>query len=73
MGQNLQLIAITHLPQVAARAKHHFKVLKHQHNEKTNVEVSFLDTNSRISEVARLMSGEIITDAAIENAKHLMA
>jgi DNA repair protein RecN (Recombination protein N) len=73
MGQNLQLIAITHLPQVAARAKHHFKVLKHQNNEKTNVEVSFLDTNSRISEVARLMSGEIITDAAIENAKHLMA
>jgi DNA repair protein RecN (Recombination protein N) len=61
------------LPQVAARAKHHFKVLKHQNNEKTNVEVSFLDTNSRISEVARLMSGEIITDAAIENAKHLMA
>lgn len=73
MGENVQLIAITHLPQVAAKARHHFKVSKLQHNDQTNVEVNFLNTDERVSEVARLMSGELITDAAIENAKHLMA
>ncbi len=73
MGENVQLIAITHLPQVAARAKHHFRVSKYQQNDKTQVTVNFLNTDERVSEVARLMSGELITDAAIENAKHLMA
>jgi DNA repair protein RecN (Recombination protein N) len=73
MGENVQLIAITHLPQVAAKARHHFKVTKHQQNDQTNVAVNFLNTDERVSEVARLMSGELITDAAIENAKHLMA
>jgi DNA repair protein RecN (Recombination protein N) len=73
MGENVQLIAITHLPQVAARAKHHFKVSKYQQHDKTQVAVNFLNTDERVSEVARLMSGELITDAAIENAKHLMA
>jgi DNA repair protein RecN (Recombination protein N) len=73
MGENVQLIAITHLPQVAAKARNHFKVSKHQQNDQTNVEVNFLNPEQRVSEVARLMSGELITAAAIENAKYLMA
>jgi DNA repair protein RecN (Recombination protein N) len=73
MGVNVQLVAITHLPQVAAKASSHLRVLKQNIEDQTKVVVKELIMDERIEEIARLMSGEKITEAAIENAKHLMS
>jgi DNA repair protein RecN (Recombination protein N) len=72
MSNQVQLLAITHLPQVAAKAKHHFKVEKNLVKERTLTSVRLLNEEEHIHEVARLMSGEEISDAAILNAKNLM-
>jgi DNA repair protein RecN (Recombination protein N) len=72
MGNHFQLFAISHLPQVAAKAAHHFRVEKEIINDRTTTRVAVLNEQERIEEIARLMSGESITDAAIENAKALM-
>jgi DNA repair protein RecN (Recombination protein N) len=73
MGERVQLIAISHLPQVAAKAAHHFVVSKELVAERMSTKVIQLNENERIKEVARLMSGEEITDAALKNAEFLMA
>lgn len=72
MGSKMQLIAISHLPQVAAKATNHFKVFKTNSSERTQTYVLKLNEEQRIEEIARLMSGEHITDAAIETAKNLI-
>ena len=73
MGERVQLIAISHLPQVAAKAAHHFVVSKELVAERMSTKVIQLNESERIKEVARLMSGEQITDAALKNAEFLMA
>lgn len=72
MGKNRQLFAITHLPQVAAQAEHQFKVIKTQVGGKTNTQVISLSSEERIHEIARLMSGEVVTQEAVSAAKSLM-
>lgn len=73
MGDNLQLLAITHLPQVAAKGSQHLKVLKRNTTEgKTVTELIKLFDDKRVEEVARLMSGAEINVAALENARNLM-
>lgn len=72
MGEGMQVIAITHLPQVAAKGGQHFKVLKEVQNGKTKTFVRELSLEERIEETARLMSGDEINEAALENAKALM-
>ena len=72
MGQNLQLIAITHLPQVAGKADFHFKVEKTNNDSRTRTHVKALNEEERVEEIARLMSGEEINEAALLNAKALM-
>lgn len=72
MGQNMQLIAISHLPQVAAKAHNHLKVEKSSNAETTQTTITELTENHRVEEIARLMSGEQINEAAISNAKALM-
>jgi len=72
MGSNMQLMAISHLPQVAARSQHHLKVEKSTMDESTFTSIRKLSKEESIEEVARLMSGERIDSAAIENAKVLM-
>lgn len=72
MGQGMQVIAITHLPQVAAKGGQHFKVSKSVVDGKTTSSVVELNHNERIEETARLMSGDEINQAALENAKALM-
>lgn len=73
MGQQMQLIAITHLPQVAARSENHYKVEKTVIGERTVSNVRKLNAEEHVIEVARLMSGDKITEAAINNAKSLIA
>jgi DNA repair protein RecN (Recombination protein N) len=72
MGENLQLLAITHLPQVAGKAQNHFKVEKAIVNNLTRTNVRVLSDVERVEEIARLMSGEEINEAALLNAKALM-
>lgn len=72
MGESRQLIAITHLPQVAAKAQAHFKVEKIEKDGTTESLVRKLSADASINEVARLMSGEVISDAALETAKALI-
>jgi DNA repair protein RecN (Recombination protein N) len=72
MGAKMQLLAITHLPQVASKGQNHWKVQKSHQNEVTTTQVVALNQAQRIEEVARLMSGDNINQAALENAKALM-
>ena len=72
MGKKMQVFAITHLPQVAGKGQQHWKVVKHDNNEVAETEVVALNTEQRIEEIARLMSGDNINKAALENAKALM-
>ena len=72
MGKTTQLLVISHLPQVASKAEHHLKVQKEVIKNKTFTRVEELTDDSRINEIARLMSGENITESALETAKSLM-
>ena len=72
MSANGQCMAISHLPQVAARAAHHFLVQKSVVAERMQTQVSPLSTDARIEEIARLLSGEAITEAAMANAEALL-
>jgi len=72
MSKNGQCMAISHLPQVAARAAHHFMVQKMVVKDRMQTKVSILDPEARLQEIARLLSGEQITTAAIANAQALL-
>ena len=73
ISKEIQLITITHLPQVAAKAHHHFKVEKHYETNKNTTIINLLDENERLDELAKMLSGETISSAAIENAKALIS
>lgn len=68
MGENRQLLAITHLPQVAAKAQGHLKVTKEDRDERTFTSVRTLAEQERIMELARLLSGEQIQPEAVQQA-----
>ena len=72
MGIKTQLLVISHLPQVASKAQHHLMVHKDIIENKTITSVDVLDMDKRILEVARLMSGENVTQSALDTAKSLM-
>lgn len=73
MGANMQIMAITHLPQVAARGKYHFCVRKHAASDgKAVTTVHSLSSKERVEEIARLLSGSEITDSAKKNAEALL-
>ncbi|MDG1333218.1 MAG: DNA repair protein RecN [Crocinitomicaceae bacterium] len=73
MGKGMQVIAITHLPQVAAKGEQHFRVSKAVVDGKTKSSVIELSAEERVEETARLMSGDVINEAALENARALMS
>ena len=68
MGEDMQVFAITHLPQVAAKGNAHYLVTK----ENDVTAICALDREGRVQELARLLSGSVITDAAVANAKALL-
>lgn len=67
-----QLIVITHLPQVAARAYSHFRVVKQEINSRVTMAISLLDEDERQIEIATLLSGETVTEAALKSARELI-
>lgn len=72
LGRSMQVLAITHLPQVAAMGKEHFKVYKEDLGDRTVSRVRPLDTASREMEIAGMLSGAEVNDAAVENARVLI-
>ncbi|MEJ6775949.1 MAG: AAA family ATPase [Crocinitomicaceae bacterium] len=72
MGDEMQVIAITHLPQVSAKGGQHLKVIKRVDGDKTKTFVKELSDIDRVEETARLMSGDKINAAALDNARALM-
>lgn len=72
MGKSMQVINITHLPQVASRGKVHYHVYKEESDHSTITRVRLLNDDERVTEVARLLSGSTITEAAKRNARELL-
>ncbi len=72
MSINMQVISITHLPQVAAKANNHLKVFKVTRNEKTSTELKNLNFNERVSEIAEMLSGDESAVSAYDLAKELL-
>lgn len=72
MGDDIQVMAITHLPQVAAQGIEHFKVYKRDEGDRTVTHVEKLDHEARVSEIAAMISGSEVTEAARENARALL-
>ena len=72
MSKNLQIIVISHLPQIAAKADNHFWVYKETHENSTLSNIKLLSHNERVNEIAQMISGEQISDAAIATAQNLL-
>lgn len=73
MAQNMQVISITHLPQVAAKGNSQFLVYKIDGDKTTNSYIKQLSGDERITELAKMLSGKNVTEAAINNAKVLLS
>ena len=67
-----QVISITHLPQIAARGSHHYRVSKEDTKQGTTSHMTELTSEERIREVAQMLSGSDVSEAAIQNAKELL-
>ncbi len=72
MGNFMQVISITHLPQIAAKGAEHYKVYKQDNEIETKSNICKLDAAERIEEIAHMLSGATLTEAAINNAKELL-
>lgn len=72
MATNMQVLSITHLPQIASKGHQHYKVWKDNSGAATVTKVEALTESERIDEIAKMLSGEQLTDAARENAKVLL-
>lgn len=71
--QERQVISITHLPQIASKGNTHYKVLKEETESGTTSRMTLLSSEERITEIAQMLSGSDITEAAIQNAKELLS
>lgn len=72
MAEKMQIINITHLPQVASKGEHHYLVYKTDEGKSTVTRMKLLTPDERHIEIAKMLSGEEITPAALENAKALL-
>jgi DNA repair protein RecN (Recombination protein N) len=72
MSTQMQIFAITHLPQIAAKGTEHFKVFKSTVGEDTQSELKLLTSEERIIEIAQMLSGTVISDSALNHAKALL-
>ncbi|MFW6222747.1 MAG: DNA repair protein RecN, partial [Bacteroidota bacterium] len=72
MAEHMQVINITHLPQIASKGDHHYLVYKTDDDKGTYTGIKLLDKDERVHEIAKMISGEKITDASLKNAKELL-
>ena len=68
----MQVVNITHLPQVASKGDHHYLVYKESDDTKSITSIKQLDEGERLNEIAKMLSGDSVSSAAIENAKVLL-
>lgn len=73
MSSACQVICITHLPQIAALGANHLRVFKEETDNSTHTQITVLNAEERIEEIARMLSGSTLTDAALENARSLLS
>lgn len=73
MANGMQVINITHLPQIAAKGKTHFLVYKDNLSAQSATRIKLLNPDERVIEIAKMLSGEKLTDAALSNAKELLS
>lgn len=73
IAEYIQVICISHLPQVATMSDHHLLISKHTTEDRTTTQVKELENDDRIDEVARMISGASVTDLTRENAKEMIA
>ena len=72
MSAKMQIFAITHLPQIAAKGTAHFKVSKSTIGEDTQSELKLLSSEERVIEIAQMLSGTVVSDSALNHAKALL-
>ena len=72
MGGDLQLIAITHLPQVASKAQHHLFIYKDNEGPRSQSHIKVLSNADRITEIAKMLSNDKVTPEALKAAEVLM-
>lgn len=72
-GDFCQVLSITHLPQVAALGRNHYKVYKEETDKGTVTNIVELGQQERVHEIAQMMSGEVLTEAALDNARQLLS
>lgn len=72
LGQHRQVLCVTHLPQIASFAHHHFRVEKVEQNGRTVTRVQYLEGRERVTELARMLSGSQVTDAVLKHASQLL-
>ncbi|MFM2285196.1 MAG: hypothetical protein RLZZ543_693 [Bacteroidota bacterium] len=72
MGSELQVLAITHLPQIASKGNDHLKVIKSSNAKETSSQLIRLNESERIDEIAAMLSGKELSEAAISNARSLL-
>jgi DNA repair protein RecN (Recombination protein N) len=72
LGEHRQVLCVTHLPQVAAQAHHHYRVLKRTHGQTTHTRVVALETEPRVEEIARMLGGVELTDKTRAHAREMI-
>ena len=72
MSENMQVVSITHLPQVASKGQNHYLVYKVDDEKSTTTKIKLLLGEDRVVEIAKMLSGEQISNAAITNARVLL-
>uniref|UniRef100_UPI003709675C hypothetical protein n=1 Tax=Flavobacterium piscinae TaxID=2506424 RepID=UPI003709675C len=72
MSGKMQVFAITHLPQIVAKGKTHYKVFKTVNGNQTISEITLLNKEDRVVEIAQMLSGSNISDSALNHAKALL-
>ena len=72
MGSRMQIISITHLPQIAGQGANHFKVFKNDDAARTITGIEKLDVDSRVAEIAEMLGGKSTSEAALSHARQLL-
>jgi len=72
LGKDRQVLAVTHLPQVAACADHHLLVSKHSDAQGTSSQVNALNADARVNEIARMLGGEKVSDTTLAHAREML-
>lgn len=73
VSNNMQVITITHLPQIAAKGNQHIKVLKDESGHEARTSMKQLNGTERINEIAQMLSGHTVSEAALANARDLLS